>query len=165
MRLWTLSRSKNGTCGQSLRAEEMETCKQIFSEYSNLVSLIYVSIADINFFPLGKCISLGWPIFIFCTKASLAFMKWQKPAAYIQITFSSYMKMQECFRKHPRFFLILSGMLIKIHPSLEIQGKILCSVMTTDKCLLFGFAFTHYSEMSRALSTRVLVVIVMANRY
>lgn len=49
-----------------------------------------------------------------------------------------------------------------VHKNSPFLGKagILWNVMTVDKCLLLGFAFTH-----RALSTRVLVGTVMANQY
>lgn len=35
---------------KSLEAEGMETWNQTFSEYSNLVSFVYVSTTDVNFF-------------------------------------------------------------------------------------------------------------------
>jgi hypothetical protein len=69
------------------------------------------------------------------------------------------MKIQECSRKHPRFF---PDFIWYAHKNsgffLEMQGKILCSMITTDKCLQLGFVFTQYFEMSRAFSTRVLLV-------
>ena len=101
----------------------------------------------IQFFSIGKNV-FHWVTNIpFCSKAGLTFMSDRSLQPIYRLTFNSYMKIQECSRKHPRsgFFL-------------EMQGKILCSMITTDKCLQLGFVFTQYFEMSRAFSTRVLLV-------
>lgn len=76
-----------------------------------------------------------WPIFIFCSKSSVAFMKREKPIAHIHMVFNSYMKSQEYSRKYSGF---LPNMIWYVH-FLSSEDTKHTEVWWWDRWMLFFF--------------------------